>query len=70
MAGRDPPYFLNTDENRGAIVAVVTFTFVVVTTLTNTIRIWIRRRTDGALGVDDALLVAANVCLAKLKTHS
>jgi len=64
MAGRDPPYFLNTQEDRGTIVAVVTFTFVVVATLANTIPIWIRQRTDGALGLDDALLIGANVSQA------
>lgn len=61
MAGRDPPPFLNTPEDRGAIVVVVSFTFVVVTTLTNGIRVWIRQQAKTALGVDDGLLVGANV---------
>lgn len=61
MAGHEAPYFLNTEDDRGAVVAVVTFTFVIVATLTNGIRVWLRQRTDGALGLDDALLVAANV---------
>lgn len=64
MAGRDPPPFPNTPEDRGGVVAVVSFTFVVVATLTNGIRVWIRNRSDAALGLDDALLVAANVSTA------
>ncbi|KAK3686559.1 hypothetical protein LTR37_019698 [Vermiconidia calcicola] len=60
MAGRDPPPFLNTEEDRGAIVAVVSFTFVSVATLTNGIRVWIRQRAKGGLGLDDAFLTAAN----------
>lgn len=66
MAGRDPPPFLNTPDDRGAIVAVVSFTFVVVATLTNGIRVWIRNRSDAALGLDDALLVTANVGTASI----
>lgn len=61
MAGLYPPPFLNTEEDRGAIVAVVAFTSVAVSTLANTIRIWIRQQAKPALGLDDALLVAANV---------
>lgn len=61
MAGRHPPPFLNTEQDRGAIVAVVSFTFIVVTTLTNGIRVWIRQRSEAALGLDDALLMASNV---------
>ena len=64
MAGRDPPPFLNTEEDRGAIVAVVSFTFVSVATLTNGIRVWIRQRAKGGLGLDDAFLTAANVSTA------
>jgi chemotaxis receptor (MCP) glutamine deamidase CheD len=61
MAGRYPPPFLNTQEDRGAIVTVVSFTFVVVSTLTNCIRVAVRQQSERALGLDDALLVAANV---------
>lgn len=61
MAGRHPPPFLNTEQDCGAIVAVVSFTFIVVTTLTNGIRVWIRQRSEAALGLDDALLMASNV---------
>lgn len=68
MAGRDPPPFLNTPEDRGAIVAVVSFTFVVVSTLTNGIRVWIRQQAKTALGVDDGLLVGANVSESKEST--
>lgn len=61
MAGRDPPPFLNTEEDRGAIVAVVSFTCIVVSTFTNGIRLWHRKISEAALGLDDAFLVAANV---------
>jgi chemotaxis receptor (MCP) glutamine deamidase CheD len=61
MAGRYPPPFLNTQEDRGAIVTVVSFTFVVVSTLTNCIRVAVRQQSERALGLDDVLLVAANV---------
>jgi hypothetical protein len=57
MAGRYPPPFLNTEEDRGAIVTVVSFTFVVV----NCIRVVVRQQSERALGLDDALLVASNV---------
>lgn len=65
MAGHNPPYFLNTEDDRGDVVAGVTFTFAVVATFTNGIRVWIRQRKDGALGLDDAFLVAANVSVVK-----
>lgn len=61
MAGRDPPPFLNTEEDRGAIVAVVSFTCIVVSTFTNGIRLWNRQVSEAALGLADALLAAANV---------
>ena len=61
MAGRFPPPFLNTQEDRGAIVTVISITFVVVSTLTNCIRVAVRQQSERALGLDDALLVAANV---------
>lgn len=64
MAGRDPPPFLNTPEDRGAIVAVVSFTFIAISTFTNGIRVWIRHQSKSALGLDDALLVVANVSAA------
>lgn len=68
MAGRYDPYFLNTEADRGGIVAVVTLTFVTVATCANIIRFWTRRRKDGALGLDDALLVAANVSVDSNKS--
>lgn len=61
MAGLYPPPFLNTQEDRGATVAVISFTSIAVSTLTNSIRVWVRQRSNSALGIDDALLVAANV---------
>lgn len=65
MAGLYPPPFLNTKEDRGAVVAVISFTSIAVSTLTNSIRVWVRQRSNSALGTDDALLVAANVsCIA------
>lgn len=64
MAGRDPPFFLNTEADRGAIAAVVTFNFAIVSTLACGIRIYIRQRKDGALGLDDALIAGANVSAA------
>lgn len=68
MAGRYPPPFLNTQEDRGAIVTVVSFTFVVVSTLTNCIRVAVRQQSERALGLDDALLVAANVSQIRRST--
>jgi hypothetical protein len=64
MAGRDPPFFLNTDEDRGAIVAVMSFTTIAVSTFTNIIRVWTRQKSEAALGLDDVLLIAANVSIA------
>ncbi|KAM0715722.1 hypothetical protein Q7P37_009222 [Cladosporium fusiforme] len=64
MAGRDPPPFLNTPEDRGAVVAVVSFTSVAVLTLTNIVRVWSRQQAKVALGLDDAMLVAANFSYA------
>ena len=61
MAGIYPPPFVSTQEDRGAIVTVVSFTFVVVSTLTNCIRVVVRQQSERALGLDDALLVASNV---------
>jgi len=73
MAGRYPPPFFNTQEDRGAVVTVVSFTFIVVSTLTNCIRVIIRQQSERALGLDDALLVAANVSRivqAKSRQHA
>lgn len=64
MAGRDPPFFLNTEADRGAIVAVVTINFAIVSTLACGVRIYIRQRKDGALGLDDALIAGASVSTA------
>jgi hypothetical protein len=61
MAGRDPPPYLNTPEDRGGVVAVVSFTCIVISTFTNGVRIWNRQLSEAAFGLDDALLVAANV---------
>jgi hypothetical protein len=61
MAGRDPPPYLNTPEDRGGVVAVVSFTCIIISTFTNGVRIWNRQLSEAALGLDDALLVAANV---------
>jgi hypothetical protein len=61
MAGLNPPPYLNIDEDRGAIVAVVSFTTIAVSTFTNTIRVWTRQKSEAALGLDDVLLIAANV---------
>ena len=63
MAGRDPPPYLNTPEDRGGVVAVVSFTCIVISTFTNGVRIWNRQLSEAALGLDDALLVAANVSI-------
>jgi hypothetical protein len=60
MAGIYPP-FLNTQEGRGAVVTVISFTFVAVSTLTNCIRVVVRQQSERALGLDDALLVSSNV---------
>lgn len=65
MAGRDPPPYLNTPEDRGGIVAVVSFTCIVISTFTNGVRIWDRQLSEAALGLDDALLVAANVSVIR-----
>lgn len=65
MAGRDPPPYLNTPEDRGGVVAVVSFTCIVVSTFTNGVRIWNRQLSEAALGLDDALLVAANVSVIR-----
>jgi hypothetical protein len=65
MAGRDPPPYLNTPEDRGGVVAVVSFTCVVISTFTNGVRIWNRQLSEAALGLDDALLVAANVSVTE-----
>ena len=65
MAGRDPPPFLNTPEDRGGVVAVVSFTCIVISTFTNGVRIWNRQISEAALGLDDALLVAANVSMTE-----
>jgi hypothetical protein len=64
MAGRNPPFYLNTDDDRGAIVAVVSFTTIAVSTFTNTIRVWTRQNSEAALGLDDVLLIASNVSTA------
>lgn len=64
MAGRNPPPFLNTEDDRGAIVAVVSFTTIAVSTFTNGIRLINRQQSEASLGLDDVLLVAANVSTA------
>lgn len=64
MAGRGPPPFLNTEDDRGAVVAVVSFTAIAVTTFTNSIRLINRQQSEASLGLDDVLLVAANVSTA------
>lgn len=65
MAGRDPPPYLNTPEDRGGVVAVVTFTCLVISTFTNGVRVWNRQLSGTALGLDDVLLVAANVSVTE-----
>ena len=65
MAGRDPPPYLNTPEDRGGVVAVVSFTCIVISTFTNGVRIWNRQLSEAAFGLDDALLVAANVSMTE-----
>lgn len=61
MAGRDGPLFANTEADKGAIVVVVTFATIVVTTICTSIRSAIRYQQHRRLGLDDAMLIAANV---------
>ena len=61
MAGRDAPLFANTKADKGAIVVVVTFATIVITTLCTSIRSAIRFQKHRRLGLDDGMLIAANV---------
>ena len=66
MAGRDAPLFANTEADKGAIVVVVTFATVVVTTLCTSIRSCIRYQKHRHLGLDDGMLIAANVSATRV----
>ena len=70
MAGRDAPLFANTEANKGAIVVVVTFATVVVTTLGTSIRSFIRYQKYGHFGLDDVMLIAANVSATRASRAS
>lgn len=63
MAGRDPPFFVDTENDHGAVAAVTTFVLASITTLATAIRIFLRQKQDSALGLDDALLAVASVCV-------
>lgn len=70
MAGRDAPLFANTEADKGAIVVVVTFATVMVTTLGTSIRSYIRRQKYGHFGLDDVMLIAANVSATRASRAS
>ena len=63
MAGRDAPLFANTEADRGAIVVVVTFTTVIITTLSTSIRSALRYQKHKQFGLDDGAFIAANVSI-------
>ena len=65
MAGRDAPLFANTKADKGAIVVVVTFATIVITTLCMSIRSAIRYQKHRHFGMDDGMLIVANVCATR-----
>ena len=64
MATRERPFVANTEADRGAIVIVVSFSLIILTTLITLIRAGVSFK-KGRFGLDDGMLVLAIVGLSK-----
>ena len=69
MASRERPFVANTEADRGAIIIVVSFSLIILTTLITIIRGSISFK-KGRFGLDDGMLVLAIVSLPRSSTFN